>query len=78
MNEDIPLSIRIAERLAASLDRRTTEIPPIHDAVDLEAVERLVDYSTGDDLVVAFEYEGLAVRVHGDGAVEVIEGALAD
>jgi hypothetical protein len=66
-----PIGIRIARELAAELDSPPTEIPPIHDAVDLDAVERLVAHGASDDLLVSFDYQHLAVRVYGDERVEV-------
>jgi hypothetical protein len=71
MTTDIPLGVRVAERIAAALDRPVTELPPLYDVVDLEALEQLVERNRGATVVVAFEYEGLTVRVHGDGTVEV-------
>jgi hypothetical protein len=68
---DTSLTIRVAEELARTLDTQPTDLPPIHDAVDLDAVERLVAHTDAPGLQVAFEYQGYGVRVDGDGEVEV-------
>jgi len=72
-DEGPPLALRVVRRVAAVLDRDTTELPPMYDHVDLEAVERLVEASNGDanPVVVRFEYEGVEVRIEqGDVTVE--------
>ena len=78
-DEGPPLALRVVRRVAAVLDRDTTELPPMYDHVDLEAVERLVETSNGDanPVVVRFEYEGVAVRIE-DGDVTVADPAGDD
>jgi hypothetical protein len=67
-DEGIPLSLRVVQRVASELGRDTTELPPMYDYVDLEAVERLVEESRGSErpVVVRFEYEGIKVRIDPD------------
>lgn len=65
--------VRVVEAVAAELGQDTTDLPPMYDAVDLEAVDDLVNKGPNagtTDVEVRFEYEGIDVRVTGDG-VEV-------
>jgi hypothetical protein len=78
-DEGPPLALRVVRRVAAVLGRDTTELPPMYDHVDLEAVERLVEESDADanPVVVRFEYEGVAVRIE-DSDVTVADPAGDD
>jgi hypothetical protein len=64
-----PLPVQIVEAVAAVLNTDTTDLPPMYDYVDLEAVARLVESGdpTGRPVEVLFEYEGVDVRVTTDG-----------
>ena len=48
----------------------TALTPPLHDAVDPEALDRLVE-SGRDGLEITFTYRDHRVRVSGDGSVDV-------
>lgn len=71
-----PLTMGIVETVAETVDREVLELPPLYDAVDVEALESLfVDARQGpvgplED--VSFGYAGCAVTVHADGEVAVV------
>lgn len=48
--------------------------PPLHDVLDVEALDRLLDWASDhrdNALVVSFEYAGYQVTVSRDGRVEL-------
>lgn len=64
-------SHRIVTQIAATEGVAPAELrPPLHDVVDPDALERLVE-SSGDDVSITFTYRGHRVRVDGDGTVDV-------
>lgn len=61
----------VVEAVAAREGVAETELPPLADAVDPDALEAVVD---GDgDRRISFEYHGYAVTVHPDGSVSLGE-----
>lgn len=61
--------------VADAADADPLEIEPLYDAVDPDALTRLVDHagerSGSSDLTMTFTMHGLPVRVDGDGSVTV-------
>jgi len=48
------------------------EHPPLYEAVDVEAIEAIIQHDGSDEKVfVQFEYCDETVRVYGDGRIEV-------
>jgi hypothetical protein len=72
---DGDLTCRIVERVAASAGGDVTDLAPLYDVVDPEALERLfrrpVASRAASDLRVRFEYEGHVVVVREGGDVVV-------
>lgn len=70
-----PLTMGIVETVAETVDREALELPPLYDAVDVEALDTLfVDAHHGAVSPlreVSFGYAGCAVTVHADGEVAV-------
>lgn len=67
-------SVAVVETVAALTDSDPTALPHLHDYVDPDALNALVEGSAGDrgtDLRVSFTYDGIAVTVGSDGTVEV-------
>ncbi|MHB9285520.1 HalOD1 output domain-containing protein [Halobacteriales archaeon Cl-PHB] len=60
---------RIVAAVATERNVDVTELDPLYDVVDPEAVESLV--GPGLDGYLTFSYHGLQIFVHGDGRVEV-------
>jgi hypothetical protein len=67
----------LTEMLAAAEGVDVTDLPPLYDAVDIEALERLFeryDDSSGCPPILGFEYGDWNVFVRGDGRVRVCDG----
>lgn len=58
------ISVPIAETVFGSLETPASELPPLSDAIDLDALESLVPTEASRDVTVVFSYEGLRVIVH--------------
>ena len=79
-----PASIAVIEMVAAACDTEPTQLGPLYEAVDPDALNSLVR-STGygpaaDGSTVKFEVADRSVTVHGDGAVVVrpVEPGLSE
>jgi hypothetical protein len=64
-------SIAIVEAIADRTGRDATDLPPLQDTVDVDALNALVRRPGHDDVRITFEYDGLVVTADGDGDVEV-------
>ena len=62
-------SLTVVERVASDRGVQPTEIAPLQDAVDVDALDALVDY--GFQGTCEFRYAGCQVTVEGDGTVYV-------
>jgi len=60
----------IVETVAAQTGRDPTELPPIYDAIDPDALSRFVE-STDSTASLEFHYCGNIVTVSGSGAVDI-------
>jgi hypothetical protein len=69
--ETEPLSYRIAERIAAAADTSPLALAPLHEYVDVDAIETLVA-DGNPQTTVSFVYEEFLVRVRGNGTVTVV------
>lgn len=58
------ITVPLAETVFGSLETPASELPPLSDAIDLDALEALVPADGPPDVTVAFSYEGLRVFVH--------------
>lgn len=71
---DEEMTVIITETVSDALDAPVEDLPPLSDAVDLEALETLVT-SGGDGpfdgVTVTFRYSGLSVFVHSGKTVYV-------
>lgn len=68
------MSILIPKQVAAKADTDPLDLPPLHTAVDVDALTALVDHHDGSgDLEITFPYMDYSVTVTGDGAVTVHE-----
>lgn len=67
-------SIAVVEAVAAVTGREPTDLPPLADRLDTDALDGLVaEEAPGWDLPVSvsFEYAGVDVTIHGEGDLEV-------
>lgn len=63
-------SAGVVSTVAAATGRDVTALPPLHQYVDADAVDSLLN-SGQDGVRVSFEYDGTTVVVAADGTVEV-------
>lgn len=63
------VSTTLVIELADRTNSDVTALPPLYDTIDPDALDRLV--ADGDDgIVIAFDYAGHRIAVHGDGSIE--------
>jgi len=74
-----PVSERVVTAVGRARDAAPTELDPLYDAIDPEAVDALFPdrgVPSGDSVrEFAFTYEGFVVRVSADGTVDLIPEA---
>lgn len=63
---------RIVEEVAVREGTAPTNLPPLYDQVDPDALAMVVESADADTLSVEFTYDDCIVRVDGDGSVNVI------
>ena len=67
----------IAEAVADAAGVPSTELPPLYDAIDLDAVARLVDNrdrKSSETAVLGFTFEQWKVFVRSDGTIRICNG----
>jgi len=67
----------LTDMLAAVKGVDVTDLPPLYDAVDLDALEQLFeryDDSSGSAPILGFEYDDWNVFVRADGRVRICDG----
>ena len=71
----IPPSTAVIETVAVALDQEPTEITPLYDVIDPDALNTLIRSSdpdsVDDELTVTFPIAGQSVTVHGRGTVTI-------
>jgi len=74
---DIPPSQTIVERIASHEGVEHTELVPLYEAIDPEALDRLVETNRHEEsaLEIQFIYHGYEVTVNGDGVVHLAHEA---
>ncbi|SNZ17036.1 hypothetical protein SAMN06269185_2860 [Natronoarchaeum philippinense] len=60
-------SSRVVSAVAAETDRDQSQMPPLYDAVDPDALDALLDRPS---TAITFRYAGRDVTVHADGGIE--------
>ena len=63
-------SVMIVEAVAAATDRNTTDLSPLQETIDADALDTLLD-GQASSVVVSFRYADTGVTVTGDGSIEV-------
>lgn len=63
---------RIVEEVADREGTPPTDLPPLYDRVDPDALEMIVESADSDALTIEFTYDDCIVSVDGDGRVDVI------
>lgn len=70
--DDGPITASVVNAIAAVTGDEPTAITPLYEVVDPDALDHLFESVRGDELViVSFHLAGCAVRVGGDGDIEV-------
>lgn len=74
-------SSAIVRSVSAVADRSPAEITPLYEAIELDALERLLEHAAtsrcGTPVALEFRIEGWDVVVSGDGAVRVYDSTDA-
>ncbi len=63
----------VVSLVAETADRDPLDLPPLYDAVDPEALDRLCTRTSDSELRVSFEYAGYTVLVEGSGIVHLLD-----
>lgn len=66
MGEELAVSLSIVRTIADREGVDPTELPPLYEVIDPDALDGLVDRNTGDRIVVRFTYSGHVVTVETD------------
>lgn len=74
-DEKTPPAVAIVEAVAATTGREPTNLPPLYEYVDGEALDTLLQSGSGSrpgDIEVTFRYEGVQVSVRSDGSIVIV------
>lgn len=63
-------AIRVAEEVAQAKGVDVLDLDPLFETIDSDALNALLA-NADQDVAVAFEYEGYAVRIRGDGEISL-------
>lgn len=63
-------SVVVVEAVAAATDRSTTDLPPLQNTIDTDALDILLTGATSS-VTVSFRYADTAVSVLGNGSIEI-------
>lgn len=66
-------STAIVQLVAEVTNRPHTELEPLQETIDGDALNKLFESTASERLYVSFTYEGVNVRVTNDGIVEIWE-----
>lgn len=69
--ENVGVSERVVQRVAAAAGEDVLEMPPLYETVDPDALDSLVDDLRDGE--VAFDYAGYRVTVTSDGTITLDE-----
>lgn len=68
------MSTVLIEAVASIRDVTATELDPLYETIDPDAIDALCDRSkTENPLEISFQYEGCGVSVSGNGRIELVE-----
>lgn len=65
------ISLTIIEEIASKEDRDPMDLPPLHDAVETDALDSLFGSHDNGGLLVEFTYHGYRVTVGGETQIRV-------
>lgn len=64
-------SVTIVEAVAAATNRTATELPPLQQRIDPDALDTLMSHGDDAATTVSFRYAGTDVVIEADGVIEV-------
>ncbi len=68
------MSTVLIEAVASIRDVTATELDPLYETVDPDAIDALCDGpNTGNPLEISFQYEGCGVNVSSDGRIKLVQ-----
>lgn len=65
------LGLTVVEAVATATDRAKTDLPPLHRAIDPDALERVLTRGESSSVTVAFDYADTGVEVSANGTIQV-------
>ncbi|WP_435551040.1 HalOD1 output domain-containing protein [Natrinema sp. CGMCC1.2065] len=65
------VSLQVIDAIADATNTDASDLEPLYDVVDPEALDQLFQSGSGAAVRVEFEYHGMPVEVRGDGTVTV-------
>lgn len=70
---EIPVSMKVVQRVAAVTDQEVSQLPPLYNAIDPEALDSLIEpiVTSPASLEIRFTYAGQRVIIDGRGTVSV-------
>lgn len=74
VDEDTHTAVTVVESVAEASDEPVRELPPLHDEVDTDALDRIFENRSTNGRVT-IRYFGYLVDIHADGSVTVRETA---
>ncbi|GAA0672710.1 HalOD1 output domain-containing protein [Natronoarchaeum mannanilyticum] len=69
-DDETPPSAALVRAIADARDVEPTDLPPLYDAVDADAMDALVGER---DVTMTVEYHGFLATIHGDGRLELVD-----
>ena len=69
LDSDEPISVQMASLVSEGADEELTELKPLYDEVDTEALDVLLD--ANELLRMSFYYENFLIDIHGDSTGEI-------
>ena len=67
----LPVSTRLVLEIAERTNTDVEALPALYDAIDPEALDRLVDHPSDRPVSVTFEYYGHRITVTGDAEIDI-------
>lgn len=69
-DDETPPSAALVRAIADARDVEPTNLPPLYDAVDADAMDALVGER---HVTMTVEYHGFLATIHGDGRLELVD-----
>lgn len=73
--KETAVSAKVVQRVATVTDQEVTQLPPLYETIDPEALDTIINsVATDTSLVFRFKYSGHEVIIHESGIVRAEEG----